>query len=79
MLIDKHEADNIFNRIPGLIIKMSPELAAIDQVLDDDELFNMIRNDLAQRHHRTLTVGRKFFLYTQVYPKRIPANGTSVI
>jgi IS5 family transposase len=59
MLIDKHEADNILNRIPGLIIKMSPELAAIDQVLDDDGLFNMIRNDLAQRHPRTLTAGRK--------------------
>lgn len=59
MLIDKHEADNILNRIPGLIIKMSPEVAAIDQVLDDDELFNMIRNDLAQRHPRTLTAGRK--------------------
>ena len=59
MLIDKHEADNILNRIPGLTIKMSPELTNIDQVLDDDELFNMIRNDLAQRHPRTLTAGRK--------------------
>jgi len=59
MLIDKHEADNILERIPGLIIKMSPELAAIDRVLDDDELFCMIRNDLAQRYPKTLTAGRK--------------------
>jgi IS5 family transposase len=59
MLIDKHEADNILNRIPGLTIKMSPELAAIDRVLDDDELFCMIRNDLAQRYPNTLTAGRK--------------------
>lgn len=59
MLIDKHEADNIFNRIPGFTIKMSPELAAIDQVLDDDELFNMIRNDLGQRYPNTPTAGRK--------------------
>jgi IS5 family transposase len=59
MLIDKHEADNILNRIPGLTIKKSPELAAIDQVLDDDELFNMIRNDLGQRYPKTLTAGRK--------------------
>ena len=50
MLIDRHEADNIFERISGLTIKMSPELAAIDHVLDDDELFCMIRDDLAQRH-----------------------------
>jgi IS5 family transposase len=59
MLIDKHEADNILNRIPGLTIKMNAELAAIDQVLDDDDLFNMIRNDLAQRYPNTLTAGRK--------------------
>jgi IS5 family transposase len=59
MLIDKHEADNILKRIPGLIIKMSPELTAIDQVLNDDELFCMIRDDLAQRYPKTLTAGRK--------------------
>jgi IS5 family transposase len=59
MLIDKHEADNILNRIPDLTIKMSPELAAIDRVLDDDELFCMIRGDLARRYPNTLTAGRK--------------------
>jgi len=59
MLIDKHEADNILKRIPGLIIKMNPELAAIDRVLDDDELFCMIRDDLSQRFPKTLTAGRK--------------------
>ena len=59
MLIDKHEVDNIFNRVPGLTIKMNPELAAIDRVLDDDELFCMMRDDLAQRYPNTLTAGRK--------------------
>jgi len=59
MLIDKHEADNILKRVPGLTIKMSPELTAIDQVLDDDELFCMIRDDLAQRYPKTLSAGRK--------------------
>ena len=59
MLIDRHEADNIFERIPGLTIKMSPELAAIDNVLDDDALFCMIRDDLTQRYPKTLTAGRK--------------------
>jgi len=38
---------------------MSPELTAIDQVLDDDELFCMIRDDLGQRYPKTLTAGRK--------------------
>ena len=58
MLIDKYEADNIFEKVPGLTLKMRPELTAIDQVLDDDELFTMIRNDLAQRRPKTQTAGR---------------------
>jgi IS5 family transposase len=59
MLIDKHEVDNIFNRVPGLTIKMNPELVAINRVLDDDELFCMMRDDLGQRYPNTLTAGRK--------------------
>jgi IS5 family transposase len=33
-------------------------MAAIDRVLEDEELFCMMRDDLAQRYPRTLTVGR---------------------
>ena len=59
MLIDRHQRDNIFRRVPGLTIKMNPELTAIDQVLDDDELFRMTRNDLARRYPQTERRGRK--------------------
>jgi IS5 family transposase len=59
MLIDKHDADNILKRIPGLTIKMNPELAAIDQALDNDELFCMIRDDPTQLYPKTLTADRK--------------------
>lgn len=58
MLIDKYEADNIFEKVPGLTLKLSPTLAAIDIVLDDDDLFTMIRHDLGQRRPQTKTVGR---------------------
>ncbi len=58
MLIEKHEKDNIFAHIPGLTFRLSPELAAIDRVLEDEELFCMICNDLAQRYPQTLTAGR---------------------
>ena len=59
MLIDKHQADNIFRRVPELTIKMNPELTAIDELLDDDELFLMIRHDLARRYPQTESRGRK--------------------
>lgn len=58
MLIEKHEKDNILVRIPGLALRLSPELAALDRVLEDDELFGLIRDDLARRYPRTLTAGR---------------------
>lgn len=58
MLLDKYEADNILERIPGLMMHMSPELTAIDRVLDDDELYCMIRQDLAQQYPKTEQVGR---------------------
>lgn len=59
MLIDKPQADNIFRRVPGLTIKMSPELAALDKVLDEGELFCLLRNDLARRYPQTESRGRK--------------------
>ena len=58
MLIEKHEKDNILARIPGLTLRLNPELAALDRVLEDDELFVLIHDDLAQRYPRTLTTGR---------------------
>jgi hypothetical protein len=50
MLIDRYDTDNILKLIPRLTIKMNPELAAIDRVLDDDELFRMVRGDLTRRY-----------------------------
>lgn len=58
MLIEKHEKDNILARIPGLTLRLSPELAALDRVLEDEELFVLIHADLAQRYPQTLTAGR---------------------
>jgi IS5 family transposase len=58
MLVDRYAVDNIFERISGISMAMSPELSAIDRVLDDDELFRMLRDDLAQRHERTEEAGR---------------------
>jgi IS5 family transposase len=58
MLIDKYEKDNILKRIPGLTLKLHPELVAIDRVLEDEELFRMICDDLSKRYPKTLTAGR---------------------
>jgi len=59
MLRDRHEPDVWFWAIiKQLAIDMDPELAQIDSILDDDQLFQMIKNDMAQRHPQTLETGR---------------------
>jgi len=59
MLQDRYEPDPKFWTIIELLaIQMEPELAQIDKILDDDELFQLIKADLAQRHPHTLETGR---------------------
>lgn len=59
MLRDRYEPDAWFwTIIEQLAIEMDPELTQIDRILDDDELFQMIKNDMARRHPQTLETGR---------------------
>jgi IS5 family transposase len=59
MLRDRYESDPRFwTIIEQLSIEMEPELAQIDEILADEELFQLIKNDLAQRHPHTMETGR---------------------
>jgi len=58
MLLDRHEKDKFFEHIYNLAVEMDPELAQIDQLLDDEALYQLIRADLAQRYPNTETTGR---------------------
>jgi IS5 family transposase len=59
MLRDRYEPDPRFWAIiEQLAIEMELELAQIDKILEDDGLFQLIKNDLAQRHPHTLETGR---------------------
>lgn len=58
MLLDRHEKDKFFEHIYTLSVEMDPEIAQIDRILDDEELYQLIRTDLAQRHPQSETTGR---------------------
>ena len=59
MLRDRYENDPSFwTIIEQLAIEMEPELAQIDKILDDDELYQLIKHDMSQRYPRTLETGR---------------------
>jgi IS5 family transposase len=58
MLRDRYEPMDVFTLVPALSRQMEPVLTKLDQLLDDDTLFQRVRADLAKRHPRTLTDGR---------------------
>jgi len=58
MLRDSYAEDKVFAEIIQLVPKMGPGLAEIDQYLEDDELFQLIRADFSKRWKNTLLTGR---------------------
>ena len=58
MLQDRHEIDKLFDSILKLTNQMDPVLAEIDQLLEDEALYQLIRNDLAKRYPMTEQTGR---------------------
>ena len=59
MLQDRYEKDKLFETIIKLTIEMDPVLAQIDVLLDDEELYQLIRNDFTKRFPLTEVTGRK--------------------
>jgi IS5 family transposase len=59
MLRDKYPVDPLFMLVLEITkIEIDPELVEIDRILDDDEIFRLIKRDLSQRHPKTLITGR---------------------
>lgn len=58
MLRDRHPPADLFALVPQLGLRFEPQLAQLDRLLDDDELFARVRGDLARRHPHTRTRGR---------------------
>jgi IS5 family transposase len=58
MLQDRYKTDKVFDSILKLTNEMDPVLAEIDRLLDDEELYQLIRGDLAKRFPKTEVTGR---------------------
>jgi IS5 family transposase len=58
MLRDRYAPQDLFALVPKLQLALDPELAQLDQLLDDDELFQRVRADLVRRRPHTATRGR---------------------
>ena len=58
MLRNRYDPMSLFDLVPQLGRAMDPELVQLDQLLDDDVLFQKVRADLVRRSPQTATRGR---------------------
>ncbi len=58
MLIDRYPPEDVFARVPELADQTDPVLVQLDRLLDDDDLYQQVRHDLAQRYRLTAVHGR---------------------
>lgn len=58
MLRDRYAVDEFFLDIAARATEMEPILAQIDRLLEDEELFQRLKQDLSQRYAQTTQTGR---------------------
>ena len=64
MLRDRVASVDLFALVPALQLRFEPELAELDRLLEDDELFQHIKTDLGRRRPHTTETGRPFTLHS---------------
>jgi IS5 family transposase len=58
MIVDGYDPINLFEMVPKLKLEFEPELAQLDELLDDDELFKLVKADLLKRYPNSGRLGR---------------------
>jgi IS5 family transposase len=58
MIVDRYDPVNLFKMVPKLKLEFEPELAELDVLLEDDELFKLIKADLLKRYPHSARLGR---------------------
>ena len=58
MLRDRSAPVDLFALVPVLQLRFEPELAELDRLLEDDQLFQHVKADLSRRRPHTTETGR---------------------
>ena len=58
MIVDRYDPINLFEMVPKLNLEMEPELRELDDLLDDDKLFLLVKADLLKRYSNSERLGR---------------------
>src|SRR5215216_5652525 len=58
MIVDRYDPINLFELVPKLELQFEPELAHLDELLDDEVLFCRVKADLIRRRPNSSRCGR---------------------
>src|SRR4051794_5023231 len=58
MLMNRHERTDLFALVPQLGLCFEPQPEQLDRLLDDDEILDRVRDDMARRSPRSRSRGR---------------------
>jgi len=58
MLRDRSAPVDLFALVPALELRFEPELAELDRLLEDDQIFQHVKADLSRRRPHTVETGR---------------------
>ena len=58
MLRDRSAPVDLFALVPALQLRFEPELAELDGLLEDDQIFRQVKADLSRRRPHTTETGR---------------------
>ena len=58
MLRERYAPVDLFALVPAWTLRFEPELAELDHLLEDDQLFQYVKADLSRRRVHTLQTGR---------------------
>src|SRR4051812_20239724 len=58
MLRERYAAQDIFKLVPALSLTVDPVLSKLDKLLEDDQLFQLLKADLGKRYPQTAWNGR---------------------
>src|SRR6478609_5012997 len=58
MLRDRSVPVDLFALVPALELRFEPELAELDRLLEDDQIFQQVKGDLSRRRPHTTETGR---------------------
>src|SRR3954447_9741640 len=58
MLRNRYDRTDLFALVPQLGLRFEPQLEQLDRLLDDEEILDLVRDDMARRSPRSRSRGR---------------------